>query len=175
MKSYLESSKLYRFLFHLSHTYKLSHLQVFVETIKKWHANSFVHQIALYYLERKSKAEYTFTYKILCAIGKKADVVGRRIQGFLSSNGSTSISFSLFDDLKAQCTQGINLLILTGIVTFIVGYSLVITIRGIWSMSVLLQVVLLGVLGVVVFTTLGKWKQWIKNSIFYKLCQTIWE
>jgi hypothetical protein len=175
MQSYLEGSLLYRMLLYLSDLYKSSFLKIVVATISKWAADSLVRKIILNYLETKSKAEYTVTYRILSAFGRKADNAVGKIRHLFSTHYKTSRIFSIVGEFEAACSKGMNLLVLTAIVTFILGYGLAVTVRGIWSAGALLNVALLAVVGAVVVTTVDRWQLWMKNSVLYKLCQYIWE
>ena len=175
MNSYLETSIICGFFRYLKQAFGTSLLNRFFSTLRQWVLQSRTYRIVIGYLERNSTAKYTLTYRLLAFFGKKLDRLVIRGHKLYREYYKSSTVHGLVDDCFTVYKKGLNLLVLTAVGTFILGYAAAVTVKGQWGRHSLIIVGAAAVLGFILSTTADKLQSAFKSSVTCKLCQYLWD
>ncbi len=175
LESYLKNSLLFALYTRLPLIYRQSAVRKVASTIARWYSHSLIHRAIIRYLDKRSYAKYTLTYRFLSFFAGKLDTLAGGAHGLLHSARQSSSFCRLYDDTSAASKRKPNVLGSISAASFILGYTIIITIRGMWSPSNLLYVLVIGIFAAVIAASADRWKSWIRHSTFYRLCKYIWE
>jgi hypothetical protein len=175
MSPYLKSSILISFFNKLSDFYNSSYIKQALETMDKWYKFSNFNKIIVRYLEKDSKAEATLTYRILSAFGKAADAIVGKIRRAFAGYSKHSKIFNFFRSIISESYKSLYILIALPLTTFTVGYSVVVTYKGIWNAQKFLYISFLLLTSLILSVIRIDLKSLIKTSVFYKFYLYIME
>lgn len=175
MESYYKNSIIYHLLNKISVYYNESMLHKLFVTIGFWYKNSVLCRICTSYIEKKSTAKSTLSYRILSLIARKLDIRAEKIHDFYARYVESSISFRFYGSLKSESVKSINHILGTVLLTFAAGYSMATSVHGQWNSHKALYAVIPFVAGILLFSFNVNWKQWLKGSAFYRAFLYIFE
>lgn len=171
----LKDSLVYRTYAHLLEWYRQSITARAASTLGRWYEASCLHNKLVNYVNKDSAAEHTMTYRILAFIGGKLDFAAGKLNAFIIKYGERSKCYQLYKVIKAEAVNNAALLIFATVLPFIAGYSLITTLRGLWSFNKLLVMLLLLAASFLLAIFVRKWNDWGRNSSLYRFLKYIWE
>ncbi|RCX12370.1 hypothetical protein DFR58_12259 [Anaerobacterium chartisolvens] len=179
MKSILDGSILFGILHSitvkLEKLYRASVLYRALRTLGLWCSQSVIGTLVDKYMKKSSKAKSSVTYRVLRFIGIKLDYFAGLIHNLFIKAFGHSLTGGLTAAIKEECKSSMYKVGASLILPFAAGFAAVTTIRGTWSMMKTGYMLMLFILLLASFISISRWKSWIKGSVVYKLCHSIWE
>ena len=174
MEAYLKSSLLYKFYSSLLLFYKHSLLFKLILDLGTWFHYSTTRKMVVRYFEKTPTTRYSQTYRVIHSLFRKADKrvenLPKKLLKFLQGSLVFNFLKGLFDEGR-KSTKGVAA---SGLLFFIMGYSLITTYLGYWSKTKFIFLVLCFSCIILVIKSVN-YRHYIKNSLIYKLIKFLEE
>ncbi|MCX7920988.1 MAG: hypothetical protein N3B21_03035 [Clostridia bacterium] len=175
MKSYLQGSLLYRTVETIAGYYRTSVVKKIAGILFVWYNNSMLHEKFAAYMDRTSGADHSLFYKILRKAGRQMDSLVQAIHSFFAPCIRNSTPYRLWEAFTKEGADKSYRLLIVAISSYAIGYSLVITYRGMWGVRKLAVIAFLITVCAILSLAKDRWKLWLKKSMLYKFYRYILE
>lgn len=175
MKNALKNSMIYRGTLYLKFLWESSFLKKLLFKINYIYCFSLTYKGIIHYLETKSTAKDTLTYRLLSRIGKAFDRMLVSIIAVFKKYYSHSLICSLFKDLSKSFRSSGMRLAAYFFAAFILSYNLGVLVSGKMNSRLIIYDLVLVALSGTILLLLKSWPERLKNSLMYRVCKYLWE
>lgn len=175
MNAYISNSILIRTFTSLVSTYRTSVTAKVLKTVGQWYSTSQIHGFFYRFMRKEPVFQHTHTYRLLVWLCRPLDKAVGAFSGILSRWSQSSISAGIAKGFSAELRSSTAGLLSHFLLAFVGGYSLVISIRGMWNTRKLIILFIAAAAAFCAFLYEKHGKRWIMESNVYKLMKYIIE